>query len=131
MQLLFYQLIIKKRRRWDSNPRSLSESLVFKTSPLNHSGNSPKQCLIILPQNFFCVKHFFITFSTIFLLIFCLSFLILSSEKKHILHVPPLHSSYLPLQVPPHSQPESPLESRMLSSERAALSGQCLQSRLI
>ena len=29
------------RRGWDSNPRSLSESLVFKTSSLNHSDTSP------------------------------------------------------------------------------------------
>ncbi len=32
-----------KRRRWDSNPRSLSESLVFKTSSLNHSDTSPNR----------------------------------------------------------------------------------------
>lgn len=56
-----------KRRRWDSNPRSLSESLVFKTSPLNHSGNSPKQCLIIVPRNLFYVKHFFTFFLLLFL----------------------------------------------------------------
>ena len=29
------------RRGWDSNPRPLSESLVFKTSSLNHSDTSP------------------------------------------------------------------------------------------
>ena len=29
------------RRRWDSNPRYLSVSLVFKTSSLNHSDTSP------------------------------------------------------------------------------------------
>ena len=35
---LFKQMI---RRRWDSNPRYLSVSLVFKTSSLNHSDTSP------------------------------------------------------------------------------------------
>ena len=35
---------IRKRRRWDSNPRPLSESLVFKTSSLNHSDTSPLRC---------------------------------------------------------------------------------------
>ena len=30
------------RRMWDSNPRSLTGSLVFKTSAFNHSANSPK-----------------------------------------------------------------------------------------
>ena len=30
-----------ERRRWDSNPRYLSVSLVFKTSSLNHSDTSP------------------------------------------------------------------------------------------
>ncbi len=30
-----------KRRMRDSNPRSLAGSLVFKTSALNHSANSP------------------------------------------------------------------------------------------
>ena len=34
-------LVVLKRRRWDSNPRPLSESLVFKTSSLNHSDTSP------------------------------------------------------------------------------------------
>ena len=29
------------RRGWDSNPRPLSESLVFKTSSLNRSDTSP------------------------------------------------------------------------------------------
>ena len=29
------------RRGWDSNPRPLTESLVFKTSSLNHSDTSP------------------------------------------------------------------------------------------
>ena len=36
-----------KRRRWDSNPRPLSESLVFKTSSLNHSDTSPHAINII------------------------------------------------------------------------------------
>ena len=31
------------RRGWDSNPRPLSESLVFKTSSLNHSDTSPQK----------------------------------------------------------------------------------------
>ena len=35
-----------KRRVWDSNPRFLSESLVFKTSSLNHSDNSPNSALL-------------------------------------------------------------------------------------
>ena len=39
-----------KRRGRDSNPRSLSESLVFKTSSLNHSDTSPyaftKYCFV-------------------------------------------------------------------------------------
>lgn len=65
-----------KRRRWDSNPRSLSESLVFKTSSLNHSDTSPKLelCLIrcafftdlsdfyIIPSSFLNVNNFFIFF---------------------------------------------------------------------
>ena len=59
--------IFNWRREWDSNPRSLPESLVFKTSSLNHSDNSPcvsVACLssdldyYILPstgcQEFFC-----------------------------------------------------------------------------
>ena len=33
----------KWRRRWDSNPRYLSVSLVFKTSSLNHSDTPPMQ----------------------------------------------------------------------------------------
>ena len=33
--------ILLWRRGWDSNPRSLSESLVFKTSSLNRSDTSP------------------------------------------------------------------------------------------
>ncbi len=32
---------VYERRRWDSNPRPLAESLVFKTSSLNHSDTSP------------------------------------------------------------------------------------------
>ena len=31
-----------ERREWDSNPRPLSESLVFKTSSLNRSDTSPR-----------------------------------------------------------------------------------------
>lgn len=34
-------LIFNWRRGWDSNPRFLAESLVFKTSSLNHSDTSP------------------------------------------------------------------------------------------
>ena len=39
LQMLYTKLIW--RRGWDSNPRPLSESLVFKTSSLNHSDTSP------------------------------------------------------------------------------------------
>ena len=48
-----------QRRRWDSNPRPLSESLVFKTSSLNHSDTSPKQCFNSLTGLLMLVKHFF------------------------------------------------------------------------
>ena len=37
--------IIRWRRGWDSNPRFLSESLVFKTSSLNRSDTSPLDCI--------------------------------------------------------------------------------------
>ncbi len=36
------------RRGWDSNPRPLTESLVFKTSSLNHSDTSPHAILTVL-----------------------------------------------------------------------------------
>ena len=45
----------KWRRGWDSNPRSLSESLVFKTSSLNHSDTSP---LWILQENLVTHRRF-------------------------------------------------------------------------
>ena len=52
------------RRGWDSNPRSLAGSLVFKTSSLNHSDTSPNckritiNNIIILSQKNPFVKHF-------------------------------------------------------------------------
>ena len=38
---------LRWRREWDSNPRFLAESLVFKTSSLNHSDISPYITYII------------------------------------------------------------------------------------
>ena len=38
---LSFLSVIEERRRWDSNPRTLSESPVFKTGSLNHSDTSP------------------------------------------------------------------------------------------
>ena len=37
---LFEKLI--ERRGWDSNPRTLADTLVFKTRALNHSTTPPK-----------------------------------------------------------------------------------------
>ena len=60
-----------KRRRWDSNPRSLSESLVFKTSSLNHSDTSPNYfilnsaCMILAKYSCY-VNSFFHFFCQIF-----------------------------------------------------------------
>ena len=56
------ELYALKRRRWDSNPRSLSESLVFKTSSLNHSDTSPNllcQLLSYIIIAFVICKAFF------------------------------------------------------------------------
>ena len=55
------------RREWDSNPRFLAESLVFKTSSLNHSDISPRADFSIANWNvfvkegiyYFCVQKFF------------------------------------------------------------------------
>ena len=51
---------IKWRRGWDSNPRSLARSLVFKTSSLNHSDTSPMAFtnIIIILQCWQKVKRF-------------------------------------------------------------------------
>ena len=43
-----------ERRRWDSNPRPLAESLVFKTSSLNHSDISPCYIFYKFPWPFMC-----------------------------------------------------------------------------
>ncbi len=58
------------RRGWDSNPRSLAGSLVFKTSSLNHSDTSPKDCLVIISCFRKLVKHFFKVFWNFLFLIF-------------------------------------------------------------
>lgn len=57
-----------QRRRWDSNPRSLSESPVFKTGSLNHSDTSPKQLSdsFIITRRLAFVKHFFNFFQIFF-----------------------------------------------------------------
>ena len=57
-----------QRRRWDSNPRSLSESPVFKTGSLNHSDTSPKQLSdsFIITHRLAFVKHFFNFFQIFF-----------------------------------------------------------------
>ena len=39
--LEYFSMNYSWRRGWDSNPRSLAGSLVFKTSSLNHSDTSP------------------------------------------------------------------------------------------
>ena len=39
------------RREWDSNPRPVAGSLVFKTSSLNHSDISPYSAKIIVTQH--------------------------------------------------------------------------------
>ena len=46
MPLEYFSKICKWRRGWDSNPRCLTTSLVFKTSSLNHSDTSPHKLLI-------------------------------------------------------------------------------------
>ena len=48
-----------KRRRWDSNPRPLSESPVFKTGSLNHSDTSPKTAWTVYHPHTHLVKHKF------------------------------------------------------------------------
>ena len=64
LQVIHYS----KRRRWDSNPRSLSESPVFKTGSLNHSDTSPKQLSdsFIITRRLAFVKYFFNFFSNLF-----------------------------------------------------------------
>lgn len=55
------------RRRWDSNPRYLSVSLVFKTSSLNHSDTSPYVFYFVaLSQATHLYYHFFSHMSTTF-----------------------------------------------------------------
>lgn len=55
------------RRRWDSNPRYLSVSLVFKTSSLNHSDTSPYVFYFVaLSQATHLYYHFFLHMSTTF-----------------------------------------------------------------
>ena len=48
----------KWRRRWDSNPRYLSVSLVFKTSSLNPSDTSPHRGKVYRPHQ---MQHFWQT----------------------------------------------------------------------
>ena len=86
-----------ERRRWDSNPRYLSVSLVFKTSSLNHSDTSPylfcfcrlATCFIILAKASVVVKHFFNLFSIFFSALFRTSlidvFAVFSAATKYIL----------------------------------------------
>ena len=71
-----------KRRRWDSNPRSLSESLVFKTSSLNHSDTSPNTAHL--------VYHLIFTKSSLFLYFF---------SKFPILYFFPVFIAFLILQI--------------------------------
>ena len=40
-----------KRREWDSNPRLLSKTPVFKTGSLNHSDTSPHKAVLWLSIN--------------------------------------------------------------------------------
>ena len=55
------------RRGWDSNPRSLAGSLVFKTSSLNHSDTSPYVFYFVaLSQATHLYYHFFLHMSTTF-----------------------------------------------------------------
>ena len=42
LQPLEYFSIFSWRRGWDSNPRPITESLIFKTSSLNRSDTSPR-----------------------------------------------------------------------------------------
>ena len=46
------------RRGWDSNPRPLSESLVFKTSSLNRSDTPPNPTQLIIAMVLGRVKGF-------------------------------------------------------------------------
>ena len=66
--------LVKVRRRWDSNPRYLSVSLVFKTSSLNHSDTSTQAIILcrsyqrldyITTKEYRC-QHFFSHFSSFF-----------------------------------------------------------------
>ena len=65
--------ILNWRREWDSNPRSLPESLVFKTSSLNHSDISPWFQLLLeqRPWLLYLATH---RLSRTFLLFFHFSF---------------------------------------------------------
>ena len=62
----------KWRREWDSNPRPLAGSLVFKTSSLNHSDTSPYAHLafqhfskIYFNTSFSICQHLFLIFLNI------------------------------------------------------------------
>lgn len=59
------------RRGWDSNPRPLAESLVFKTSSLNRSDISPYVTLFIIPYLTGQVKPFPQRAAFIFCGVFC------------------------------------------------------------
>ena len=51
-----------QRRRWDSNPRPLSESPVFKTGSLNHSDTSPRLLEQYTIQSYDMSREFFCFF---------------------------------------------------------------------
>ena len=57
------QMLSKNRRGWDSNPRPLAESPVFKTGSLNHSDTSPELLfsnqLLYHTLFYFICQHFF------------------------------------------------------------------------
>ena len=58
------------RRGWDSNPRPLAESLVFKTSSLNHSDTSPYFLVYYFSAINFYILHYFFSFVNTFFTIF-------------------------------------------------------------
>ena len=67
--------IFNWRREWDSNPRPLSESLVFKTSSLNHSDTSPYWfSLLFLSSETFVIILRSVLFVNTFLKFFIFSF---------------------------------------------------------
>lgn len=74
------------RRGWDSNPRPLSESLVFKTSSLNHSDTSPYGFLQLRlsSETFAIVQHIEMLVNTFFHFISSFFVLLpLSAGSKH------------------------------------------------